>query len=190
MSDSYLANHTGKISQYFWRGAAVSAADENGHPYSVLLKQLCDIGYFVRALRIRARFGRLSRAPLRLLRLEFREADAQCDWMARPPDAWDADFPRPVGERNASIQAIEDAMAVRELLFCALPGAETAVLRAFRQSAAGEPELIITGTVTRVQQATGRISSLVMRAKLHGFQFCLDDGILEALRTEEHAMSF
>ena len=39
---------------------------------------------FVRSLRREMRFGQLSRAPLRLLRLELLEKTVVCDWMARP----------------------------------------------------------------------------------------------------------
>jgi hypothetical protein len=40
------------------------------------------------------------------------------------------------------------------------------------------PELIITGTVRRSEPVRSNVNSLAMRAKLCGFQFCLDDGKL------------
>ena len=40
------------------------------------MKQLLEVGSFLRSLRARMRFGELSRAPLRLLRLQLQaEAD-------------------------------------------------------------------------------------------------------------------
>jgi hypothetical protein len=154
-----------------------------------LAKYVFDIGYFVRALQVQLRFGDLSRAPLRLLRLSLQAGIVECDWVARAADQWDVDIPRQVSDGNVSTQALRDAIAVRDLLFCSLPGVETALFRVFRESAAGELELIITGTVSREDLAARHVSSLAMQAKLLGLHFCLEDGILEALRSEECAMS-
>src|SRR6266700_3384333 len=148
------------------------------------------IADFSRAMNREMRFGELSRAPLLLLRLEWRGDFAECDWMARPPDEWDRDLPRQLSDENASEQALRDAIAIRELLFNALPGVDTASLRVFRQSDGGARDLIITGTVTRGEEVPGNVHSTVMRAKLLGFQFWFQDGILEALRSEECAMTF
>jgi hypothetical protein len=73
--------------------------------------------------------------------------------------------------------------------FVTMPEVESASLRVFRQSA-GASDLIIVGTVTRGQEIPRTVSSAAMRAKLLGFQFWLEDGILEALQSEECAMSF
>jgi hypothetical protein len=110
--------------------------------------------------------------------------------MCRPADEWDRDIPRRVSDLNVSTQALRDAIAVRDLLFCALPSVETASLRVFRESPAGEDQLIITGTVAREQQTSRYVASVAMRAKLLGLQFWLEDGVLEVLRSEEYAMSF
>jgi hypothetical protein len=155
-----------------------------------LVKQVFDVGYFFRAVQVQMRFGDLSRAPLRLLRLELSGEIAECDWIARAADQWDGEIPRQVSDGNVSTQALRDAIAVRNLLFCALPGVDTAMIRVFRESISGELELIITGTVKKDEQATRKVSSLAMRAKLLGLQFWLEDGILEALRSEECALSF
>jgi hypothetical protein len=144
----------------------------------------------IRTQRIQMRFGELSRAPLRLLRLKVQGDAAECDWMSRPADEWDRDIPRRVSGANVSTQALQDAIIVRDLLFCALPGIDTASLRVFRGSIAGDHELIIIGTVTRKRQCSRYVVSVAMRAKLLGLQFWLEDGILEALRSEECAMSF
>ena len=152
------------------------------------MKQLQDIADFVRGLRTQMRFGELSRAPLQLLRLQLQGETAEYDWMARPPDPWDATLPRRVGDRNASLQALLDAMALREMLFCVLPGIRSAELRAFRQSASGPPRVVIAGTVTREAPALLRVPSPAMRAKLCGFHFYLDDGVLRPQYSEDHGL--
>jgi len=91
------------------------------------MKQLWEIADFVRNLHRRLRFGELSRAPLKLLRLELRGDEAECEWVARPADPWDAVLPPSVGERHASLQALEDSLAVRSLLFSAIPTLSSAV---------------------------------------------------------------
>jgi hypothetical protein len=153
------------------------------------MRQLWEVADFVRNVRRQLRFGELSRAPLRLLRVELREDTAECDWILRPPDVWDDSLRRPARDRNESLQALADAISVRNLLFNALPKIDCAVLRAFRQPAREPPEMVILGTVSREMPAVHRVSSLVMRAKLFGFCFCFEDGLLRPLqvgdRTEE-----
>ena len=145
-----------------------------------------EVADFVRGLRREMRFGEISRAPLRLLRLELSGDSLACDWIARPPDIWDASLRRRERERNQSEQALRDAIRVRDLAFEALPKVQSATLRAFRSSGAREPpELVIIGTADREVPPIFRISSLVMRAKLCGFQFEMEDGILRALDSEE-----
>jgi hypothetical protein len=154
------------------------------------MRLLWRISDFVRAMHRQMRFGELSRAPLQLLRLEWRGDFAECDWMARPADEWDRDLPRQVSDGNASEQALRDAIAMRELLFDALPGVDTASLRVFRPSPGGANDLIITGTVARGEQIPRNVSSTAMRAKLLGFQFWFQDGFLEAMPSEECAVIF
>lgn len=155
-----------------------------------LVGQLFEIGSFIRGQRIQMRFGDLSRAPLRPLRFELQGDVVECDWVSRAADEWDRDIPRRAGDLNVSAQALRDALAIRDLLFRTLPGVNTAALRAFRESATGEHDLIITGAVTREQQVSRYVASVATRAKLLGLHFWLEDGILEALPAEECAMSF
>jgi hypothetical protein len=153
------------------------------------MEQLWQAAEFVRKLQTRMRFGKLSRASIRLLRLELRGDLAECEWMARPPDPWDAGLLPGIGERNASLQALEDSIAVRNLLFSAIPGVSTAVFRVYRQADDEDAELIITGTLNRQEKVADHLPSLAMRAKLCGFRFWLDDGVLGALQGEECAIS-
>ena len=155
------------------------------------MKPLWEIADFLRGLRREMRFGELSRAPLQLLRLELRDQTLACDWMARPADIWDVNLRQPVRERNESMQALADAMAVRDLAFDTLPDLYIAILRAFRPSSAREPpELIIAGSIHRDDPELCERASLAMRAKLSGFRFCLEGERLEPIAVEELEMSF
>jgi hypothetical protein len=145
------------------------------------MNQLLGIRRFIHSLTTKLRFGTRSRASLRLLELRLRGEIAECDWMARSPDAWDSDLPVSVRERNAASQALEDAMEVRELLFKNLSEVRTADVRVYRPCHDGHAELIIAGTVTREQCTRPEIRSLAMRAKLCGFRFMLNNGALDPL---------
>lgn len=150
-----------------------------------LARRLCAIGDFVRGIRTRARAGSLSRAPLRFLRFELHNSHAECDWVARPPDEWDASLPSVIGEQHASLQTLKDAIQVRSLLLRLIPSIETALLQIYRRSDGDSLELIVRGQVHRAERAPAAVRSLAMRAKLYGFQFWIDDGVLEPLQPEE-----
>jgi hypothetical protein len=154
-----------------------------------MLRHLCELGDFARRVHVQARFGELSRARLSLLRVEWCREYAECDWLARPADPWDADLPAAVGRRNASMQALHDAIKIRSLLFRVLPELQTAELRAYRYSPEESLELIVSGTVSRSVRAPASVRSLAMRAKLFGFSFWLDEGVLENLQAEECAVN-
>lgn len=147
---------------------------------SRLAKRLCDAGHFLRDFRVHMRFGELTRAPLRLLRFQLSEDFVECDWVAREADPWDADLPGSVGQKHASLQALKDAIDVRNLLFRILPGADTALLRVYR-SGPSDDELIITGTSERRDRHAPSVRSLAMRAQLLGFRFSMNDGVLNEL---------
>lgn len=149
------------------------------------MNQIWEVADFVRNMQRRLRFGKLSRASLELLRLELRGSEAECEWIARPADLWDADLPPGVGERNASLQALEDSLAVRNLLFSAMPGVSRAVFRVYRRVEADHTELIITGTVIREDHAADNVCSLAMRAQLCGLRFWLADGVLGRFQSGE-----
>ncbi len=155
------------------------------------MRQLWQVADFIRGVRREMRFGELSRAPLRLLRFELRTGTAECDWMLRPADAWDANVSSSVRDRNESLQALADAIAVRSMLLNALPEIESAVLRAFRQPVREPPELVILGAISREAPEVHRVCSLAMRAKLLGFCFCFEDGFLRPLQqVEEQSYEF
>jgi hypothetical protein len=152
------------------------------------VKGLLHVADFIRRLRVQMRFGELSRAPLRLLRLQLWPGTVECDWMARSSDAWDEALPRSQRDRCASFQAVQDALAIREMLFGVLPDVQSAELRSFRQSAREPPELIIFGAVTRETVPVEKVASPVMRAKLYGFRFFLDDGVLKRMEVGDSSL--
>jgi hypothetical protein len=88
-------------------------------------------------------------------------------------------------EHNASLQMLGDALAIRELLFCALPDVGSAILRVYRRSSGDQLELVIAGTVRRGEQARKGIRSLAMKGKLCGLQFRMSEVGLEALQAED-----
>ncbi len=145
-----------------------------------LAKRISDASHFLRDFRVRMRFGELTRAPMRLLRFQMSEARAECDWVAREPDSWDANLPSSVGQRHASLQALKDAIAVRNLLFDIVPEVDTALLRVYR-SGPGSGELIIAGTSERTDWHARSVRSLAMRAQLLGLRFSMENGILNEL---------
>jgi hypothetical protein len=148
------------------------------------MKRLWDFGYFVRALRSRMRHGELSRAPLEVLRVEVRRETAECDWLARPPDPWDDALPLRLREQLSSDQALRDAIEVAQVVFEILPDVSEARLRAFRESVREGFQPIITGELFREACPPTRVSSLVMRAKLQGFRFWMDEGVLVPLDSD------
>ena len=148
------------------------------------MKQLWEIGYFLRALRARMRHGELSRAPLHLLRMEVHGKTAECEWLARPPDVWDSTLPRHLRDELASDQALRDAIELSDLFFETLPEVHEAEFRAFRQSAREPPRMVINGKLRREAPPVMRVPSLVMRAKMYGFHFWLNDGVLVPLDGE------
>jgi hypothetical protein len=154
-----------------------------------LTRQIRDVGRLLFDVRMQLRFGELSRAPLRLVRLQIKEGAgepaAECDWIARKPDPWDADLAREIGRRHASLQALKDAIDIRALLFATLPQLAAARLRVYRETYARSRELIIAGHLRRRDSTFRSVHSLAMRAKLVGLRFRLENGSLDRLPRDE-----
>ncbi len=135
-----------------------------------------NVGQFLQELQTRMRHGQAACVPLRLLRLELKESDLQCDWIVRPPNDGDGDLRAHVSGRNESWQALNDALTIRQLIFAALPDVRGALLRAYRGP--NKPTgLIIEGKVSPGKEPA-QVLSLTMRAKLNGFRFCIENGVL------------
>lgn len=129
-------------------------------------------------VRRRLRFGEFSREPLRLLRLEWKGDSVECDWMMRPADPWDIDLPAHLSEEHQTLQALRDALSLRDIVFESFPNVNSAELRMFRSGSDGCPELMMTGSVNRTNEAYPRVASVAMRAMLCGFRFTLAGGVL------------
>lgn len=139
---------------------------------------------FLASARRKMRFGQYSREPLNLLRLQWSETRVECDWLMRPPDAWDRFLTMELAEKHQTHQALRDALGLRDILFECFPGVSYADLKMFRSDGANL-ELMLTGSVARTNEILHRVPSVAMRAKLCGFRFILTEGVLESL----HAMS-
>jgi hypothetical protein len=149
-----------------------------------LVKQFWSAGQFLRGLRVQMRFGELTRAPLRLLRLQMRAEEVECDWVARALDPWDASLSNRVQQRHASLQTLRDAIDVRALLFQMFPQIETAHFRVYRESEDDEREMIVIGCTQRNDNTSREVHSLVMRAKVLGFRFDMEEERLRKLSTK------
>jgi hypothetical protein len=145
------------------------------------MSELFDVQEFLRTARKRLRFGVFSRLPVRLLRLEWRGSSIECDWLMRPSDPWDRYIPPRVAEEQLTLQALRDAMSLRDAVFHCFPGVTTAELRMFRNTTEDQLELVMAGTVNRSNEVLRRVASLVMRAKLCGFRFTMAGGVLEGI---------
>jgi len=143
------------------------------------MKEILDTVGFFHEIRRQLRFGEFSRLPLRLQRFEVKGDLAECDWFMRPPDPWDVHLPAQLREEHITQQALRDALKIRELIFRGFSQVERAELKMYRESEDTAHELMMTGTVTRDTEVLARVASVAMRAKLYGFRFSLDGGVLE-----------
>src|SRR5689334_22737534 len=100
-----------------------------------MIKLLCDIRDVITRLRVQRRFGGLSLTPLLLLRLEWRGHHVDCDWITCLHNHWGKDLPKRVSDSDATLQTLEDAIIVREMLFYTLHEISTATFRVYRQAA-------------------------------------------------------
>ena len=145
------------------------------------MSALLDTSNFVSQTRRKLRFGELSREPLRLLRLEWKDDSVACDWLMRPSDPWDSYLPLPLARENQTLQALRDALELRESIFRCFPAVEHACLRMFRSDQNGRLEVLMTGSVSRANEVLPRVASVAMRAKLCGFNFTLAEGDLKSM---------
>jgi hypothetical protein len=147
------------------------------------MKELLQAADLLRRTRRKLRQGEYSREPLRLLRVEWKGSTVECDWMMRAADPWDVDLPEHIARQNQTHQALKDALSLRDTIFNSFSAVTSADLRMYRVDAEQQLELVMTGTVTRSNEVLERVASVVMRAKLCGFNFSLGSGGLESLRS-------
>lgn len=147
------------------------------------MNDLLDASRFLQKARRKLRFGTFSRVPVRLLRLEWKESLVECDWLMRPVDPYDNYVSERVADEHQTLQALRDALTLRDLVFKSFPRVATADLRMYRMDAEGELELMLTGSVHRANEVLRRVPSVAMRARLCGFRFSLAGGVLESMRS-------
>ncbi len=145
------------------------------------MRELINAANCLRSTRGRMLSGEFSREPLQLLRLEWKNGSVECEWLMRPPDKWDSDLPSYLVEEHQTLQALRDAMSLRNVVFASFPDVDRAELRMFRKEANGETELMMTGTVLRDDSVLPRAGSVAMQAMLCGFRFCLVEGVLKSM---------
>ncbi|HEX4759108.1 MAG TPA: hypothetical protein VH308_14050 [Terracidiphilus sp.] len=137
---------------------------------------LLEAAEFLKKVRRKLRFGAFSREPLLLLRFEWRGDSVECDWLMRQGDPWDKDLPVQMAKENQTLQALQDALTLRDVVFKSFPAVMTAELRMFRADALHRLELAMTGNVSRSNEKFERVASVAMRARLCGFNFTLEQG--------------
>ena len=145
------------------------------------MRMLIDIARFLRRARRQLRSGELSREPLELLRLEWKDDVVECDWLMRPADAWDKYVPPHLAKENQTLQALRDALKLRAIIFRSFPAVGFAHLRMFRIERDHQLELVMTGSVTRWDEEFYRVPSVMMRAKMCGFRFTVAEGAIREL---------
>lgn len=123
--------------------------------------------------------------PLTLLRFEWKGDLVECDWLMRPPDPWDNDLPAHLSKENQTLQSLRDGLNLRDTVFESFPAVIRAYLRMFRSDANHRLELVMTGSVNRDNDTFHRVASLAMRARLCGFHFTVEQGVLENMALPE-----
>jgi hypothetical protein len=144
------------------------------------MKVLTDIAKFLRRTKRQLRSGELSREQLNLLRVEWKGDLVECDWLMRPVDPWDKYLPPRLARENQTLQAIRDALKLREIILRSFPAVSHANLRMFRADG-NQLELVMTGSVNRWDEEFHRVPSVMMRAKMCGFRFTVAEGALRGL---------
>jgi hypothetical protein len=147
------------------------------------LQLLLELGDLWRKAYLQRRFGRLL--SLQILRVEVSDRSAECECLMRAECTWDRDRPPAERLRNASLQAIEDALALRNLIFFVLPKVKSATVRVYRRAPENQLEPVIIGTVHRNAKAGRRVRSIAMKAKLCGLRFQLSEEGLEVMQTND-----
>jgi hypothetical protein len=145
------------------------------------MKILANIADFVRRSRRQLRSGELSRESLQVLRVEWKGNSVECDWLMRPVDPFDKFVPHRLATENQTLQALRDALRLREIVLRSFPSAGVAQLRMFRADDNDHLELVVTGNVNRSDAELPRVPSLMMRAKMCGFRFSVAEGTLREL---------
>jgi hypothetical protein len=145
------------------------------------MRGLLETADFLGRARRQMRSGAYSREPLMLLRVEWKGDLVECDWLMRSVDPWDRDLPSHLARENQTLQALRDALNLRDIVFRSFPAVVNADLRMFRAAEDHHLELVMRGSTSRTNEVFYRVASVAMRAKLCGFHFTLAEGALKIL---------
>lgn len=140
------------------------------------MRELLDTAGFLLRARRKLRSGAYSREPLMLLRVGWKGDSVECEWLMRSMDQWDRDLPEHLAKENQTLQALQDALNLREIVFRSFPAVMNADLRMFRANEDHRLELVMKGCMSRSNEVLYRVDSVAMRAKLCGFHFTLGEG--------------
>ena len=174
-ADGRRAHSIGTI----WLVSGIPHANRVAGGCSQTMMSIQDAARFLRAAHKKMRSGEHSREPVKLLRIEWKADAIECDWLMRPSDSWDVDLPPRLAKENQTLQALKDALSLRDMIFKSFPSVVKAELRMFRVDANSEFELMMTGSVARTNEVFERVASVAMRARLCGFRFNLAAGVME-----------
>jgi hypothetical protein len=145
------------------------------------MRVLLQAAEFLSRTRRKLRYGAYSSEPLLMLRFEWKGDFVECDWLMRPPHPWDRDLSPRAARENQTLQALRDALSLREAIFDSFSAVTSANLQMYRADPERRLELMMTGSVSRSNEMFERVTSIAMRAKLCGFQFSLRAGELESM---------
>lgn len=146
-----------------------------------LIRQAAD---FLHAVQRQMRKGEATRDPLTMLRFEWKGDTVECDWLMRNTTS-EQD---PAAElAHSTEQGFRDALALRSLVFASFSAVMQARLRMFRSTPNHRLELLLTGTVNRLNPPYDHIPSLATRAHMMGFEFLLHEGFFAALSAGENS---
>lgn len=150
----------------------------------LLFNQVSRVSAFLRRFRLRLNYGGLSRAQIKLLRFELEGVSVKCHWLARQHPAVERGQANEQQRLHYSMQVLKDAIDIRSMLFESLPQIEEGYLEVYRNASISLiQERIVLGYVQRNDHSSRNLHSIERRARNLGFNFQLESGDLQPLRT-------
>lgn len=112
--------------------------------------------------------------------LEARDFRLGITWRARKVHPWESDWAADRKARRLVEQTFSDAHAALERLFIALPEVDVIDLKVLEADAT-KHGIVISGSISRREFETCRVTSIAMRLRLVGVNYNLVDSRLEPL---------
>jgi hypothetical protein len=135
-------------------------------------------GMLVNALALHRR-GEARSDGLSLLEVSFK---LTVNWRARDIHPWDRDLPEVQAAPRLLDQTLQDAEAAVERIFSAFPEANTLELNVFEKDPASN-RVIMSGLVARSDLKRCASSSIAMRLRMLGINYCVANQRLEPIAT-------